>query len=170
MAGITAGLLAWKLGLGGLKSFGLGIAIAGIVYAIQAVIAYLKDPSWQNFGKIITGIGIVIAGVAIAFGAWPVAIAGAIVAIVGIIVSNWEAIKQFFQRGIDWLTGKSELIHKLFGDLFGGVYDSFVNILQNVLNVFDNTFTMFKGILDGLIEIIKGVFTGKLKTSLGWCC
>ena len=40
MAGITAGLLAWKLGLGGLKSFGLGIAIAGIVYAIQAVIAY----------------------------------------------------------------------------------------------------------------------------------
>ncbi len=163
MAGVAAGLIAWKLGLGNLTSLGIGVAIAGVVYTIQSIMAYLKDPSWQNFGKIITGIGIVVAGVAIAFGAWPVAIAGAIVAIVGIIVSNWEAMKQFFQGGIDWLTGKSELIHKLFGDLFGGVYDSFVNILQNVLNVFDNTFTMFKGILDGLIEIIKGVFTGNWK-------
>ncbi|MDO5003615.1 MAG: hypothetical protein Q4E39_05265 [bacterium] len=163
MAGVAAGLIAWKLGLSNLTSLGIGVAIAGVVYTIQSIMTYLKDPSWQNFGKIITGIGIVIAGVAIAFGAWPVAIAGAIVAIVGIIVSNWEAIKQFFQGGIDWLTGKSELIHKLFGDLFGGVYDSFVNILQNVLNVFDNTFTMFKGILDGLIEIIKGVFTGNWK-------
>ena len=95
MAGVTAGLLAWKLGLGGLKSFGLGIAIAGIVYMIQAVMDYLKDPSWQNFGKIITGIGIAIAGIAIMFGAWPVAIAGAIVAIIGIITSNWENIKSF---------------------------------------------------------------------------
>lgn len=160
MAGVTAGLLAWKLGLGGLKSFGLGIAIAGIVYMIQAVMDYLKDPSWQNFGKIITGIGIAIAGIAIMFGAWPVAIAGAIVAIIGIITSNWENIKSFLQGGVDWLFGKSDLIHKMFGDLFGGVYDSFVAIIQNILNIFDNTFTMLKGVLDGLIDLIKGVFTG----------
>nr|DAM50268.1 MAG TPA: minor tail protein [Caudoviricetes sp.] len=160
MAGVTAGLLAWKLGLGGLKSFGLGIAIAGIVYMIQAVMDYLKDPSWQNFGKIITGIGIAIAGIAIMFGAWPVAIAGAIVAIIGIITSNWENIKSFLQGGVDWLFGKSDLIHKMFGNLFGGVYDSFVAIIQNILNIFDNTFTMLKGVLDGLIDLIKGVFTG----------
>lgn len=162
-AGITAGLLAWQLGLTGIQALGIGIAIAGIVFAIESIIAYLQDPSWENFGKIITGIGVAVAGVAIIFGAWPIAIAGAIVAVIGIIVSNWEKIKEFFQGGIDWLVGKSEWVHKMFGDLLGNVYDSFVNILQNILNVFDNVFKMFKGILDGIILFVKGVFTGNWK-------
>lgn len=162
-AGVTVGLLAWKLGLTGIQSLGIGSAIAGIVYAIQSIIEYLQDPSWENFGKIITGIGIAVAGVAIIFGAWPIAIAGAIVAVIGIIVSNWEKIKAFFQGGIDWLVGKSEWVHKMFGDLLGGVYDSFVTILQNVLNIFDHTFNMLKGILDGIILFVKGVFTGNWK-------
>ena len=163
MGGVATGLLAWKLGLSGIQSLGIGIAIAGIVFAIESIIAYLQDPSWKNFGKIITGIGVAVAGVAIIFGAWPVAIAGAIIAVIGIIVSNWEKIKEFFQGGIDWLVGKGEWVHKMFGDLLGGVYDSFVNILQNILNVFDNGFKMFKSILDGIILFIKGVFTGNWK-------
>lgn len=160
MAGVTAGLLAWKLGLGALKSFGLGIAIAGIVYAIQAVIAYLKDPSWQNFGKIITGIGIAITGVAIMFGAWPVAIAGAIVAIVGLIVSNWEKIKAFFQNGIDWLKGKTEFIGEMFGSFFKYMYSMFVSGLELILDGFDGFFNGIKDILDGIIEFVSGVFSG----------
>ena len=134
MAGVTAGLLAWKLGLSGLKALGIGVAIAGIVYTIQAIIDYLKDPSWENFGKIITGIGVAIAGIAIAFGAWPVAVVGAIVAVVGIIASYWEQIKAFFQSGIDWLTGKSSWVHEVFGDTIGTIYDLLVNCLQQILN------------------------------------
>lgn len=159
-AGVTAGLLAWKLGLKGIKSLGIGLAIAGVIYAIQNFIKYLKDPSFENFGKIITGIGIAVAGVAIIFSAWPVAIAGAIVAVLGIIISNWEKIKEFFQGGIDWLAGKSEWVHEMFGDLLGGVYDSFVNVLQNVLDFFDIAFNTIKGVLDGIIQFVKGVFTG----------
>ena len=160
MAGVAAGLLAWKLGLGRIKSLGIGIAITGIVYAIQALIEYLKNPSWENFGKIVTGIGISIIGVGIAILSWPVAIAGAIVAIIGIIVSHWEQIKSFLQGGIDWLAGKSEWVHQFFGDTVGGIYDLMVNSLQSVLNIFDSTFTMLKGVLDGIIEFIKGVFSG----------
>lgn len=160
MAGVTAGLLAWKLGLSGLKALGIGVAIAGIVYTIQAIIDYLKDPSWENFGKIITGIGVAIAGIAIAFGAWPVAVVGAIVAVVGIIASYWEQIKAFFQSGIDWLTGKSSWVHEVFGDTIGTIYDLLVNCLQQILNYFDGLFTSAKGILDGFIEFIKGVFSG----------
>lgn len=160
MAGITAGLLAWKLGLGGLKSFGLGIAIAGIVYAIQAVIAYLKDPSWQNFGKIITGIGIAVAGVAIMFGAWPVAIAGVIVAIVGLIISNWEKIKEFLQGGIDWLKSKTDFISETFGSFFASMYSMFVSGLELILDGFDGFFNGIKDILDGIIELVSGVFSG----------
>lgn len=153
MAGVTAGLLAWKLGLGGLKSLGLGIAIAGIVYAIQAIIAYLKNPSWQNFGKIITGIGIAIAGVAIMFEAWPIAIAGAVVAVVGIIVSNWEKIKEFFLNIATWFENNLGEFGKFIG-----------SNIRDILSVFDSLFTGIKQIFDGIIKIAKGDFSGGLKS------
>lgn len=164
MGGVATGLLAWKLGLSGIQSLGIGIAIAGIVFAIESIIAYLQDPSWKNFGKIITGIGVAVAGVAIIFGAWPVAIAGAIIAVIGIIVSNWEKIKAFLQGGIDWLReqGKS-ILNKLFGNFLDPLYDAFVNNLQLILNFFDTTFTNAKKILDNIIEFVKNVFSGNWK-------
>lgn len=84
MAGVGAGLLAWKLGLEGIKALGIGILLAGIVYAVESLIEYLKDPSWRNFGKIITGIGIALMGLGLIIGGpagLPVIVAGAIVAI-----------------------------------------------------------------------------------------
>lgn len=84
MAGITAGLLAWKLGLDGIKALGIGLLIGGILYAIESLIEYLKDPSWKNFGKIITGIGVALIGLGLIIGGpagLPVIVAGAIVAI-----------------------------------------------------------------------------------------
>lgn len=164
MAGVAAGLLAWKLGLSGIQSLGIGLAIAGIVYTIESIMAYLQDPSWENFGKIITGIGLAVAGVAIIFGAWPVAIAGAIVAVIGIIISNWEKIKAFLQNGIEWLkTSGKGILNWLFGDFLDPLYDAFVNNLQLILNFFDTTFTNAKKILDNIIAFIKNVFTGNWK-------
>ena len=165
-AGVTAGLLAWKLGLTGIQALGIGIAIAGIVFAIQSILAYLQDPSWKNFGKIITGIGIAVAGVAIIFGAWPVAIAGAIIAVIGIIVSNWEKIKAFLQGGIDWLKGKGrEIIDKVFGGFLTPIYDAFVNNLQLILDYFDRTFKNIKTIFDNIIGFVKNVFAGNWKSA-----
>ena len=163
-AGVAAGLLAWKLGLSGIQSLGIGLAIAGVIYAIQSIIEYLQDPSWENFGKIITGIGVAVAGVAIIFGAWPVAIAGAMVAIIGIIISNWEKIKTFLQNGIEWLkTSGKDILNWLFGDFLNPLYDAFVNNLQLILNFFDTTFTNAKKILDNIIEFVKNVFAGNWK-------
>jgi len=146
-----------------LKGIGIGIAVAGIVYAIMAVLDYLKDPSWENFGKIIIGIGIAVAGVGIAFGLWPVAIAGAIVAVVGVIIKYWEQIKSFFQGIIDWFTGKSDWVREHFGNVIGDMYDTFVGALQLMLDGFDNLFSGLKQILDGIIEFVKGVFSGDWK-------
>lgn len=167
LAGITAGVIALKLGLEGMKALGIGVLVAGIVGLIQAIIGYLNNPTWSNFGKIVSNIGLIIAGVGIiitsvlgtAAGA-PVIIAGVITAIVGLIISNWEKIKTFFQNGIDWLTGKSDWVHEMFGDTIGNIYDMFVDNLQQILNFFDSTFTMIKGIFDGIITFIKGVFSG----------
>lgn len=163
MAGITAGLLAWKLGLDGIKALGIGLLITGIIYTIQSLIDYLKDPSWENFGKIIQGIGIAIIGLGALIGSVPLMVAGAIVLIVGTIVKYWEQIKSFLQQGIDWLKGKSEWIHEMFGDGIGDLYDFIVDILQDTLNMFDGLFSGIKQIFDGIIKIIKGVFTGDWK-------
>lgn len=69
LGGITSSLLLLKLGLKGIMSLGIGVALAGIIYTIESVLDYLNNPSWENFGKIITGIGVAILGVAIAIGA-----------------------------------------------------------------------------------------------------
>ena len=163
MAGVGAGLLAWKLGLEGIKALGIGLLIAGIVYTIESLLEYLKDPSWENFGKIIKGVGIAIIGLGAIIGSVPVAVAGAIVLIVGTIVKYWEQIKSFLQQGIDWLKGKSEWIHEMFGDGIGDLYDFIVDTLQDTLNMFDGLFSGIKQIFDGIIKIIKGVFTGDWK-------
>lgn len=160
MAGITAGLLAWKLGLDGIKALGIGLLIAGIVYTIESLLEYLQDPSWENFGKIIQGIGVAIVGLGLLIGSVPVAVAGAIVLIIGTIVKYWEQIKSFLQSGIDWLKGKSDWVHEMFGDNIGDLYDFIVDILQNTLNSFDGLFKGIKTIFDGIIKLIKGVFTG----------
>lgn len=160
MAGVVSGLFAWQLGLRAIKALGIGVMIAGIIYTIESLLDYLKDPSWENFGKIIQGIGIAIMGLGIIIAKTPVIVAGAIVLIIGTIVKYWEQIKGFLQNGIDWLKSKSDWVHQMFGEKIGFIYDLFVSNLQFILNIFNTTFTMIKGILDGLITFIRGAFTG----------
>ena len=163
MAGITAGLLAWKLGLDGIKALGIGMLVAGIIYTIQSLIDYLNDPSWENFGKIIQGVGLAIIGLGALIGSVPLVVAGAIVLIVGTIVKYWEQIKSFLQQGIDWLKGKSDWVHEMFGEVIGNIYDAWVEKLQLILNFFDNTFKNIKSIFDNIIGFIRNVFTGNWK-------
>ena len=162
LAGIAAGILAIKFGLGGIKALGIGMMVAGIVYTIQSLLDYLQNPSWENFGKIIQGIGVAILGLGILIGSVPTIVIGAIVLIVGTIVKYWEQIKSFFQSGIDWLTGKSDWVHEMFGDTIGNIYDAFVNCLQGILDAWDGLFTGIKEVLDGVIKIFKGIFTGDM--------
>ena len=163
MAGITAGLLAWKLGLDGIKALGIGLIISGIVYAISSLLKYLKDRTWKNFGKIIQGVGIAIIGLGAIIASVPTAVAGAIVLIVGTIVKYWEQIKAFLQKGIDWLISKVDWVKDNFGLVGETIYTIFTSLLQGLLNIFDSLFTAIKGIFDGIIKFIKGVFSGDWK-------
>lgn len=163
LGGIAAGLLALKFGLGGIKALGIGILVKGIIDLISSLRDYLKDPSWENFGKVVKAIGEIILGVGILIGNVPVIVAGAIVLITGLIIKHWEQIKAFLQKGIDWLKGKSDWVHQMFGDTLGNIYDLFTRTLKNILDIFDSYFKMLKGIFDGIIKFIKGVFTGNWK-------
>ena len=51
-----------------LMAMGFGVIIAGIVSLVQDLIAYIKDPSWENLVKILMDIAVIIAGIAIAVG------------------------------------------------------------------------------------------------------
>lgn len=154
-AGVNVGLLAWKLGIKGIQSLGIGLAIAGVIYGIQSIIKYLQDPSFENFGKIITGIGIAVAGVAIIFGSWPVAVGGAIAAIVGLIISNWEKIKEFMLNICNWLEDNFVLVGKTISD-----------VIKTSLNLFEGLFKGVKQILDGIIRIFKGDFKNGISLAM----
>lgn len=180
LEGISVAILAIKLGLSGIQGLGIGLMIVGIISTIQNLIKYLKDPSWDNFGKIITSIGVAILGLGLIIGNVPLIIAAAIVIIVGLIVSNWENIKNVFQNGIDWLTNLQEKVMNWFmenldsiGDKFGIVGQLIMGIIvqtfnyvvevikgsiNTVMNVFDGLYTGIKQIFDGIIMIFKGDF------------
>ncbi len=167
LTGIATAVLLIKFGLEGIKALGIGVLIAGIMYTVMALIEYLKDPSWENFGKVIQGIGVSIIGVGVIIASVlgivagaPVIITGAIVLIWGTIVKYWEQIKAFFQSGIDWLKGKSDWIRQMFGDIVGDIYDNFVSGLQDVLNWLDSTMKGIKANFNEIISFIKNVFSG----------
>lgn len=160
LTGVATALGLIKLGVKGIKALGIGVMIGGIVYAVQGLLKYLEDPTFQNLGQFITGIGIAIIGLGITIGSLPVAIAGVAVAIFGIVVMYWEDIKNFLRGGLDWLHGKSDWVREFFGDTIGDIYDGFVNVLEDVFNWFDTLFTNIKGVFDNVIKFITGVFEG----------
>lgn len=160
LMGIAAGLLAVKNGATLLEGLGIGLIFYGIFEAVRALKDYLDDPSWENFGRIITNIGIAILGVGLFIGSLPVAVIGAFILIDGIILKYWEKIKETLQKGIDWLRSKNEWVKENFGIVGEFIYNIFVDSLQNVLNAFDDMFSGIKQMFDGLIDFVSGVFTG----------
>ena len=160
LAGIAGGLLAIKLGATGLQALGIGAMITGILWTIQALKDYLEAPTWENFGRIIQGIGIFLAGLLGIILGFPGVVVGVVVFIVGTIIKHWETIRTFLQGGIDWLKGKSDWVHQMFGNVIGSIYDYFVSRFQAVLNFANGWFSSLKQIFDGFIKFFKGVFTG----------
>lgn len=164
LGGISGAILAIKLGLGGIKALGIGLLITGILETVQAFLKYLEDPTWENFGKIISGIGIAILGVGIIIGSVPAIVAGIVATIVGLVISNWDKIKNFLQRGIDWLNSKVDWVQENFGIVGKIIFQTITGVLQELLNMFDGLFSGIKTILDGIIKVFKGIFTGDMKT------
>lgn len=168
MGGITAGLLAWKLGLGGIKALGIGIAVFGIIRAIQSIIKFLKDPSFKNFIGILEGIAIAVAGVAIAFGAWPVAIGAAVALAVIEIVKYYDDIIKIFNNLIKWMD-KNFLgaLRYLFGPLGDILYMPIKSFVLLAKGAFEGFYGGIKTVVNGVIRLFKGDFLGGIKNIFG---
>ena len=161
--GIVGALSALNLGIEPLKALGVGVIVAGISYSIAGLLEYLKEPTWNSFGKIIQGIGVALIGLSLIVGGLPVAIAGVIVLIIGTIMKYWDEIKAFLQKGIDWLFESIDSVKDVFGKVTAFFYKTFVESLQLVLYGFDEFFKGIRKIFDGIIELVAGVFTGNWK-------
>jgi len=96
LSAITAGLIALKLSgfdpivgiLGAILGFGIYTFITGIIQMI-------KDPSWENFGRILEGLGVIIAsitailmviGVASGPIAWIILAIGSLIGMIGVLM------------------------------------------------------------------------------------
>ena len=163
LTGIATALLLIKFGMGGIKALGFGVMIMGIVYAVESLIKYMNDSTWTNFGNIIIGIGVAILGLGVIIGGVPLIIAGVIGIILGLIVKNWDKISETIQRGIKWLKEKIDWVGEYFGPFGKMIYKQVINIVEFLYKSWDNVFTAWKKILDGVIEFFKGVFTGVVK-------
>lgn len=94
LGGIAGFLVTFKLGLGALLSLGVGVALYGIIESVQGLLAFMKNPTWENFKKFLGGLAVAITGVAIAMIAfnatnpvgWILLAVGAVVALTTAII------------------------------------------------------------------------------------
>lgn len=156
IAGIKLGQFLNDLGLLGkglsnfqvlLKGLGIGLVIYGIIQLIKDLKSYLEDPSWENFGQIITDIGLILVGFALIISSIPLAVAGAITIILGLIAQNWETIKGWLEQASsfidnmienikDWFVNNIDEIQYKFGWLGVRSNRSFCSISQyNIINI-----------------------------------
>lgn len=164
IAGITAGIIALKLGLGGIMGLGIGLAVAGVVILIQGIINFMKDPSWDNFLTILQGIALIVAGIAVLMGGWVVALVAVGAAIVAYIIQNWDKVKGIFSSVKDWINVK---IIQPIANFFKGLGNSISNVWTKVkttaVNVWYAIWNTIKGIINKIISGIENMINAIVK-------
>lgn len=166
--GIAGGIIAIKLGVGLLMGLGIGLIIAGIAQTIQAIINFIKDPSWENFAKILEGLTLILAGVAVAMlavnaanpVAWIMLAIAAVVALATTIIKNWDTIKSILGAVGSWIY---EHIIKPVGNFFGGLWDTLTNGAANawkgIKSVFGRVAEFFGNVFGTAWRKVKDIFS-----------
>lgn len=159
-----------------IKNMGWALVIFGIITALNALVLYLQDPSWFNFGMIIAGIGAAIIGLGIAIGSTPAIVAGAITLVAGFLAAFWPQITSWIDKVIDyidsgiehikeWLTNNLGAIGTLIGGALGSIWEVVKGFVQGVQTFLDGLFKGVKLIIDGIIQAFKGDLKGGIRTA-----
>ena len=168
LLGIAGGLVAINLGLTAIQGIGVGIALAGIIIAIQSLIKFLQDPTFENFTNIIIGIGTAIIGVGIIISSFPLIITGVIAIIVATIVKNYDYIMGLFNKLINWFeTDFIGALHYLFGPVGDILAQPFIFAVNAMKSAFEGLFGGIKKIVTGIIQIFKGDFKNGIMNVFG---
>ena len=168
LLGIAGGLVAINLGLTAIQGIGVGIALAGIIFAIQNLIKFLQDPTFENFTNIIIGIGTAIIGVGIIISSFPLIVAGVIAVIVATIVKNYDYIMGLFNKLINWFeTDFIGALRYLFGPIGDIIAAPFIFAVNAMKSAFEGLFGGIKKIITGIIQIFKGDFKNGIMNVFG---
>ena len=168
LLGIAGGLVAINLGLKPIQALGIGIALAGIIIAIQNLIKFLQDPTFENFTNIIIGIGTAIIGVGIIISSFPLIVAGVITVIVATIVKNYDYIMGLFNKLINWFeTDFIGALRYLFGPIGDIIAAPFIFAVNAMKSAFEGLFGGIKKIITGIIQIFKGDFKNGIMNVFG---
>ena len=158
-----------------LLGLGIGLIIYGIYEAIQGLIAFIEDPSWENFARVLDGIAIALAGVGVAIIAveatnpvgWVILLIAGIVALVSAVIKHWNEIKAVLDKVGNWIY---EHLIKPVGDFFKGLWEKIKEIFRPIADFFKSLFSQiianvkiladnFKKIFVAIFAKIKEIFT-----------
>ena len=182
LLGIAGGLTAVSFGLTAIQGLGIGLILAGIVMLIQDIIAFIKDPSWENFVAILGDISIVIGGIMLAMGNWWGLLVVIIGAIVKLIAENWDKVKEILGKVGSWIYDNiiTPVINffkamfdtilsviKLWFSYVKSIFATIVNLIVNPFIIAKDTiigvFSGIKKIMYGFVQVIKSLFNGDIK-------
>ena len=142
---------------------GILAIVGGLAILIDGIIKYLNDPSWENFGKILIGIGVIAAGVFLIFGGFPALIAviiGLIVALGLAIYKNWGEIKNFLGKIGQWIY---QHIIKPVADFFVGLWNGIIGGVKSTVNWIKNAFSsivsFFSNIVSKIVTLFRNIGT-----------
>lgn len=166
--GIAGGITAIKLGADLLMGLGIGLIIAGIVKMVKAIIDFIKDPSWDNFAKILEGLAVILTGVAIAMlavnaanpVAWIVLAIAAVVALAAVVIKNWDKIKEVLGKVGQWIYDHIiKPVADFFSGLWQGIKDGVGSAVQWVKDKFKTIVDFFGNLISKIVGLFKKIGT-----------
>ena len=151
-----------------LKAHGTTLAgilaiISGIAIIIDGIIKYLKDPSWDNFIEIMTGITFVVGGVMLLFGGIPALITAIILSVAALglaIYKHWDEIKATLNTVGDWINEHIiQPVANFFKNLWQGIVGGVNSAVQTVKDIFATVVNFFKGLVSQIVNAFGSLGT-----------
>lgn len=164
LVGIAGGIALitgnWQVLLG----LGIFMIIKGIVDTIKAIVEFIKDPSWENFGDILLGLSEILFGVALAMlavnaanpTAWIILLIALVALLVAEIIKHWDEIKETLGKVGDWI---NEHVIQPVAEFFKGLWDKIKEIFAPVIDFFKNIWDTVKEDIKISIDNMKQIFS-----------
>lgn len=158
VAGIATAIGASKLGLDAIQSIGIGVTIFGVINFVKDLIGYLKDPTFEKFGKVLMDIGVILTGLGIAFLGWQAVVVGVIVAIVGYVISHKDKVVEILGKFWEWFKKKLDAFGYWCDDAGEKIQGFFSSIVDFIGNIFSSIGNFVWGVIKGIFDIFVSVF------------
>lgn len=147
---------------------GIVMIIGGLGIAIKGIIDYFNDPTWENFGTMLLGIGIIAGGVLLIFGGFPALIAlivGAVIALGVAIYKNWDKIVAFTKELVQKIKDAFGTAINWIKEKFNGMVSFFSNLISKIVGLFKTIGTKvgdaiggaFKAVVNGVLKAIENI-------------